>query len=62
MRDDRPGVAPDYRLACVASIGAVMAMALMVIWVVLGFLAALASAWGLDRAMILGRRAQARRS
>ena len=56
MRDDRPGVAPDYTRACIVSIGAVIAMALMVIWVAAGFLAALGSAWGLDRLMVAGRR------
>lgn len=62
MQDDRPGVAPDYRLACAVSIGAVIAMALMVIWVVAGFAFALASAWGLDRLMVAGSRMQARRA
>lgn len=63
MRDDRPGTAPDYTGACIVSIGAVIAMALVAIWVAAGFLAALASAWGLDRAMVAGRRrADARRA
>ncbi len=56
MQDDRPGVAPDYRAACVVSIGAVIAIALMALWVVAGFLAALLGAWCLDRVMIIGRR------
>lgn len=62
MRDDHPGRAPDYRAACVVSIGALIAMALMVIWVAGGFLAALASAWGLDRLMVAGRRLRSARA
>lgn len=63
MRDDRPGMAPDYTEACVVSIGAVIAMALVVVWAAAGLLAALGAAWGLDRLMIAGRRrADARRA
>ncbi len=59
MQDDRPGVAPDYRAACVVSIGAVIAIALMTLWVAAGLPAALVAAWALDRAMVLGQRARA---
>ena len=55
--DDRPGVAPDYTTAACVSIGAVAWMLLMVVWALLGFLAALASAWGMDRGIgWIGRR------
>ena len=57
MRDDRPGVAPDYTVAACVSLGAVAWMGLMVIWAALGFLAALGSAWGMDKGIgWIGRR------
>ena len=57
MRDEPRGVAPDYTVAACVSLGAVAWMALMIVWAVVGFLAALASAWGMDRGIgWIGRR------
>ena len=58
MRDQPRGTAPDYTLAACVSLGAVAWFALMVVWAVLGFLAALTSAWGMD--LGIGRIARAR--
>ena len=49
MRHDNRGRAPDYTVAALTMLGVNLAWILLLIWGLLGFVAALATAWVLNR-------------